>query len=619
MNRTIILRAHAEAHERHRKGKGKSDSEKRESPSNWPPYALVLDCETRTDERQSLTFGFFRLLRNVDGSYSDVREEGIFYDPEEAYHSEFRVLKQHLRQAETSKDVISHDVLLLTKRQFIETYFFPHAETGSLIVGFNLPFDLSRLASWARPATQVNKDWSLVFRNESANPDVLRKREFRIKVDRKDGKIAFISLTGLFVERGRFSSSGRFLDLFALAWSLTNTSYSLKSLAKDLRRKGYKVPRKLEHEPTGRVTPEEIAYCRQDVRVTVGVLNALRGEFDLHQDINLNPDNALSPAAIFKAYLQGMGIMLPSQKFRLSSKIQGIAAQAYYGGRSEVRIRHAAVPVVHTDFVSEYPTVIMLMGLWPFLTAKRLRVKAASRSVRALLEKILRQPDLTFRRALWKDFVGYALVEPQNDILPIRTEYNENSDENNIGVNILERAEHPIWFAIPDLIASVLLRDKVPKILKAIRVVPEGIQKEKELRSVALRGKERVDPISGNLFQSLIEAKESEKKVDEDQAYFLKIMANSGYGIFIETTPRRVSESVKVDVFSGEHHHKTKSKIVEDKGKFYCPVIASVITAAGRLLLAILDTRSEKREAVTFFAIPIRWRCPLQEKAGRCV
>jgi hypothetical protein len=239
------------------------------------------------------------------------------------------------------------------------------------------------------------------------------------------------------------------------------------------------------------------------------------------------------------------------------------------------------------------------MGLWRFLIARRLRIKTATREVKTLLEKILSEPDLVFEPDLWKRFVGYALVEPRNDILPIRTEYNENRDENNIGVNILERADYPIWFAIPDLVASVLLAGKVPKIVKAIRIVPEGIQNG--LRQISLRGKEKVHPIFGNLFKSLIEAKEREKKKDKDQAYFLKIMANSGYGIFIETTPKRIAEAAEVSVFSGERQFNTRSKIVEDKGKFYCPVISSLITAGGRLLLAILERQVREAGGVYLF------------------
>ena len=585
MKKTIILRAHTEF----RTKLSRREWIAPDSPT-WPPYALVFDCETRTGELQSLTFGFAQLLRNVHGNYGDCRVEIIFYDPEELKSSEVRVLKRYVRRnrAKVSQDVSSKKILLLTKQQFIYRFLFPHVEAESLIVGFNLCFDLTRLVSDARAATRINDDWSLVFEYRDRKTKQIREDTIRrIKITRKDGKIAFIKLSGYSTRRGVLPS-GRFLDLFTLAWALRNVHYSLQGLADDLG-----VPGKLDHVPKGKVTRKEIKYCRQDVRATIGILNALRTEFDCHP-IDPFPDDVYSPASFFKAYLQIMKIKFPWQKFRLSRQLQGIAAQAYYGGRSEVKIRLAHVPVVHCDFLSEYPTVITLMGIWNFVRAAQLRVQTATEDTRNLLKRILNDPDSVFNQTIWEEFTGYALIEPDNDILPIRTEYNESTVENNIGVNVFERSDFPIWFAIPDLIASVLLTGKVPKVLKAIRIVHERIQKG--LLKTKLRGKEEVDPISGNLFKTLIEAKERERKGhDEDQAYFLKIMANSGYGIFIETTPRRVSKPKQVAIFSGEFHRKTKSPIVEDKGKFYCPVISSLITAAGRLLLAILER--EVREA----------------------
>jgi len=584
MKKTIILRAHTEfLTKRNRRQRIAPDSPK------WPPYALVFDCETRTDELLSLSFGFARLIRNVNASYADCRAEIIFYDPEELKPSEAHILKKYVarNRAELSQDVSSKRILLLTKQQFIDRFFFPHVEAESLIVGFNLCFDLTRLASDARAATRINDDWSLVFEYRDRKTEQLKEDAIRrIKITRKDGKIAFIRLSGYSTLRGVLPS-GRFLDLFTLAWALRNVHYSLNGLAKDLG-----VPGKLDHVPKGKVTPKEIKYCRQDVRATVGILNALRTEFDCHP-IDRLPDDVYSPASFFKAYLQIMEIKFPSQKFRLSRYRQGIAAQSYYGGRSEIRIRLAHVPVVHTDFLSEYPTVITLMDLWNCVRAGQLRAEMATEETKNLLQRVMTDPDSVFNKDLWKKFTGYALLEPDNEILPIRTEYNENSKENNIGVNVFEHSDFPVWFAVPDLVASVLLTGKVPKVGKAIRIVPEGIQTG--LRPTKLRGKEEVDPISGNLFKTLIEAKEREKKADKDQAYFLKIMANSGYGIFIETTPRRVSKPKQVAIFSGEFQKKTRSPIVEDKGKFYCPVISSLITAAGRLLLAILER--EVREA----------------------
>ena len=58
-----------------------------------------------------------------------------------------------------------------------------------------------------------------------------------------------------------------------------------------------------------------------------------------------------------KAYLDVMAITPPRQKFQILDEILGIAMQAYYGGRAECRVRRLEVPIVHTDFTSQYPTV----------------------------------------------------------------------------------------------------------------------------------------------------------------------------------------------------------------------------------------------------------------------
>src|SRR5260370_6431271 len=88
----------------------------------------------------------------------------------------------------------------------------------------------------------------------------------------------------------------------------------------------------MEHEPTGLVTEKEIAYARQDVGATLGLLNALKHEYELHP-VALPPDRAYSPASIGKAYLRAMGIVEPMRKFKdIPPKIHGIAMAAYYGG-----------------------------------------------------------------------------------------------------------------------------------------------------------------------------------------------------------------------------------------------------------------------------------------------
>lgn len=97
--------------------------------------------------------------------------------------------------------------------------------------------------------------------------------------------------------------------------------------------------------------------------------------------------------------------------------------QAYYGGRSEVRIRHEEVPVVVCDTTSEYPSVAGLLGLWPLLIAAELEVEECSEEA----TKILAHANL--RNALnpseWLKFAFFALIKPSGDLLPVRALYGE--------------------------------------------------------------------------------------------------------------------------------------------------------------------------------------------------
>ena len=121
-----------------------------------------------------------------------------------------------------------------------------------------------------------------------------------------------------------------------------------------------------------------------DVRTTMDALNKLKEEFDRHP-IGLHPDQAYSPASIAKTYRDAMGVIPPLQKFKVGDKVLGIGMEAYYGGRCETRLRPKEVPVIHTDFRSNYPTVNALLGDWDVLTAKSVSFEEATDEIRALI------------------------------------------------------------------------------------------------------------------------------------------------------------------------------------------------------------------------------------------
>jgi hypothetical protein len=96
-----------------------------------------------------------------------------------------------------------------------------------------------------------------------------------------------------------------------------------------------------------------------------------------------------------------------------------------------------------------------LLNNWSVRIAHRLAFPDATAEVRRFLSQI--KLERCFDAELWPKFRFFALVEPENDILPVRTVYNGTTQ--NIGVNYLTSKE-PLWYAGPDIIASILLTGK---------------------------------------------------------------------------------------------------------------------------------------------------------------
>lgn len=607
---SIFLRAHTEvvgSKKELEKTPGDDERDHKSQPStenSWAQYALIIDCETTTDECQALLFGAYRFCEaGEDGLYSCM-EEGFFYADElpKTNPDILLVLNQYIieNQAETEHG-FDKCLRIYSRSDFMKEVFWKAAyEADAAVVCFNAPFDLSRLAVDCRHARRRNEGWSLIlFQDLDPKTGELREDPFkpRVKITSKDSKAAFIRFAGVSIRRKKTNKRfipykpGRFLDLRTLGWALRNESYNLKTAGE-----AFGAPQKLDHDPTGVISIEEISYCRQDLRCTQGVLNGMRREFDKHP-IGMAPERAFSPASIAKAYLRSMGLVPPLAKFTLEPSVLGIAMQAYYGGRAECHIRHTPVPVVHTDFRSEYPTVNTLMMLWRLLTAESITVQDATDEIRDLLASV-RLSDC-FDREFWKGLAFFALVEPANEVLPIRTTYNGRTT--NIGINRLSSAK-PIWYSGPDLVDSALICGRSPRVIRAIKLSPGEIQDG--LNCTNLRGMVTINP-ADDFFKKVIEAREQVRcdnnisdTESEALSYFLKILANAGsYGLFVEVNPKEFGTDRKtgkpahgkIRVYSGERQFQQMSPVAEIEGSWYCSLIAALITAGGRLLLTMLE------------------------------
>ena len=87
----------------------------------------------------------------------------------------------------------------------------------------------------------------------------------------------------------------------------------------------------------------------------------------------------------------------------------------------------------HQDFTSEYPSCCALLGLFDVITAESVSFEDDTENVRKLLKSI--NLDRCFKPSTWKHCRFFALVKPDDDILPVRTVYNEVTQ--NIGNNYL--------------------------------------------------------------------------------------------------------------------------------------------------------------------------------------
>lgn len=578
----IFLRAYVVRTDK--KGKHKDKSRHDASPK-WPEHALIFDTETRITADQSLSFGVYRSCTLVSDSYK-LTEEGLFY-ADDLPGNEIEVLQGYIRTAIPDVPSFPPRFPLYSRSDFMSKVFWPSIkQKGALVCGLNLPFDLARLAlDWSRGE---KGEWSLTMSHYADGNE--NQNHPRLLINPIDSKKAFIWLANPWKpDEWKDRGDAHFLDVRTLGWALFNQPFSLKTACKELKTEHQKLE---DYEPSGKVTTEEIEYAREDGRCTVDVLNALKREFDKHP-IDLRPYHAYSPASVAKSYLDKMGITRPAGKFNVPDETLGIAMQSYYGGRCETRIRCEEVPVVPVDFTSQYPTVCALLRLFDVLTAERLSFEDETGNIRTFLKQITLED--CFKPAIWEDCRFFALVKPSEDILPVRTVYNEVTQ--NIGNNYLT-SDTPLWFAGPDLIASIIRTGKVPQIIRAIRMVPEG--KQNEMQAVNLRGMVKIDPYNDDLFRTIIEQRKLHKS-DAALYYWLKILANSIYGFFVELIPEILGKSVPVKVFSGEKAFADSSDMIENPGPWFFPPLASLITAGGRLLLAMTEALvNEKRGTYLF-------------------
>jgi hypothetical protein len=200
----------------------------------------------------------------------------------------------------------------------------------------------------------------------------------------------------------------------------------------------------------------------------------------------------------------------------------------------------------------------------------------------------------------WKKLPAFVKVVPNGDLLPSRAKYSSTSNDWQVAVNHLFATDHAgsegLWFSLPDVAVSVLLTGKVPRIVDAFKLVPVG--KVSGLRPVRLGDEVSVNPLTQDLFRTVIEQRKSKSKKghtsleDADRLdKALKVLANAtSYGIYAEMNRQETESRVKVQCQGIDLEPYECSVLHPEKpGEFCFPPLASLITGAARLMLALLE------------------------------
>ena len=210
MTKTLIqTRCYVESHN----SKGfASDANYKINPNS--STILVFDSETTPDRYQNLLFGSCGIW--VNGA---LEKFYLFYGD---FLKKTQIRKIHAYARKRNFEVFY-------RRDFVEKVFYPYVyQARARCVGFNLPFDLSRLATSYGKARKFHGGFSLKLSENPTYPNI------RIKsLNSKASFIEFSKPVRKKSQKKKQHYKGFFLDLKTFAFVLTNKSYNLKSALND--------------------------------------------------------------------------------------------------------------------------------------------------------------------------------------------------------------------------------------------------------------------------------------------------------------------------------------------------------------------------------------------------
>src|SRR3989344_4916429 len=194
-------------------------------PKSTPDLIFAFDCETTSDMYQNLKFGSYMVYNK-----GVLIDSGLFCNPDCITKKELKILRAFSKHA---------NIPMYTRKYFVEKKFYYWIYyQKALCIGFNLPFDLSRLAiSYGYARGNMKGGFSLKLSKNPKYP--------RVKIKHVNKCLSFIKFgQGLDYNGKKSNFQGNFIDLKTLSFALTDKKLNLKKACERFKTRDKKLDTK---------------------------------------------------------------------------------------------------------------------------------------------------------------------------------------------------------------------------------------------------------------------------------------------------------------------------------------------------------------------------------------
>jgi len=569
---------------------------------------LTIDTETSMDVDKSLLYGFA-----LHTGRNRLKRLIVFYEPEQLTQEEIQTLQDYANSLDLStvsdkleigNEGLYKNALCMPVNRFIKWMYEAMRYNHLLIVGHNLAYDLSRLAtSWYEPKNRWAGGFGLTLSEHY--PALLVKHIGYAKNLWGIAKKYYRDKNGK-VKVSTAYDSVHFVDTMTLSGAILGEPVGLSRLGEKLN-----IPAHLQKfdrpEHDYRPTKDNLAYASQDVLTTYTCYQELQTLYNRH-NLNTSIWNMLSGASLGKAYLREIGIKSFSELHPdFPGSVIGAAMNSYFGGRSEINIRLNPVRGRLRDFSGEYPVSCALMHIQDFLLSENINIDRSDEA-RERIQALLSLPINALLEYLhdknnWRQLTTLVKIKPDGDRLPLRTNYGDGNSTN-IALPYVT-SEIPLWYTLADVIASKLLIGNTPEVVEAIILNPGETQYE--VKPIKIMGEDAIDLTTEDFFIRVGDLRnkyKALKKKDKSRATYydsiqtaLKLMQNStSYGSLVEINQSDETSNEHEVAFYDNNGKACISFVnrLETPGRFFSP-LGAFIPACGRLLLAIAQRLASDR------------------------